>query len=257
MAVTLRRGMVTAHGLWWLSAPPALTLPDFSRAEPVYEGTYTQIWRHPDVVSLISKLSWVKTAPRDNLRKYWASQARREIIANRIMRRLGLTTAHMLGYGVPVAPWARLESMLFMRELPAHDTLRVVLRNTCDRDRRDALFEHVAADVAAIYRSGYHHKDCHLENVLRPRGGAASAGAADGDDNLIWIDNDLRYSMRATLARKRLAASLQQLVDTSPDFVSRAEWRYFAQSLALHLRATDLGRELAATTVTDFQAAFE
>lgn len=250
MAMTLRRGVLGAHDLWWLDS--ALTLPDFTRAEPVYEGTYTRIWRHPGPGSLVSKLSWVKTVPRDNLRKYWACQARREFIANRTLHRLGLATAQLLGYGVPVAPWARLESVLFMRELPAHDTLRVVLRNTTDPAGRDALFERVAADVAAIYRSGYHHKDCHLENVLRPRADHDTA-----EMGLIWIDNDLRYSTRPAHARRRLAGSLQQLVDTSTDFVSKAEWRYFAQSISEHLRATDLGRELAATTVADFRAAFD
>lgn len=246
MAMTLRRGVLAANDLWWIDGMLASQLPDPAHAELVYEGTYTRIWRHPDHGRVVSKFCWRKTVPRDNLRKYWASQARREIMANRIMQRLGMTTAELLGYGVPVAPWARLESLLFMQELPEHDTMRVVLRAITDNAHRVALLDRVAADVAAIYASGYHHKDCHLENVLRLR----------ASDKLIWIDNDLRYCTRRRQARQRLAVSLRQLVDTSPGFISTAEWRLFAQSLGEYLRRrTDLGRDLAATTVTEFEEA--
>lgn len=246
MTMTLCRGMLAANDLWWLDRALAWQLPDPARAEPVYEGTYTRIWRHPDRDRLVSKLSWRKTAPRDNLRKYWACQALREITANRTMQRLGIPTAELLGYGIPVAPWARLESVLFMRELPENDTMRVVLRATTDPARRAALLDRVASHVAAIYANGYHHKDCHLENVLQLR----------GSGQLIWVDNDLRHCARPRKARRRLAASLRQLVDTSPGFISTAEWGLFAQSLNQHLRRTDLGRELAATTVTEFEGAF-
>jgi hypothetical protein len=259
VAVKLHRGVLGAHDLWLLDTAMAAQLPDFAQAETVYEGSYTRIQRHPNRDALVTKLSWVKTAPRDNLRKYWGCQARREIAANRTLHRLGLATAQLLGYGIPLAPWARFESLLFMRALPAHDTLRVVLRNTADPDQRDALFDHVAADIAAIYRNGYHHKDCHLENVLRlhaDKNYASDTDTSATGGDLIWIDNDLRYSTRPARARKRLAGSLQQLVDTSRDFVSRPEWRYFSGSLAQHLRATELGRELAAATVADFRAAF-
>lgn len=246
MAMTLCRGVLGVHDAWWFDRALASRLPDWAQAEPVYEGTYTRIWRHPAHDRWVSKLSWIKTAPRDNLRKYWACQAQREIAANHTMQRLGLATAELLGFGIPVAPWARWESILFMRELPAHDTLRVVLRATTDNVWRGVLLDHVAADVAAIYRNGYHHKDCHLENVLRLR----------PSGELIWIDNDLRYSARPHRARQRLGASLQQLVDTSPDFISSAEWHAFALALAGHLRCTDMGRDLAATTVADFKRTF-
>jgi len=248
----LRRGVLGANGLWWLDSALVPELPDFARAEPVYEGTYTRIWWHPDREALVSKLSWAKTAPRDNVRKYWACQAQREISANRIMQRLGLTTAELLGFGVSVAPWARLESILFMRQLPAHDTLRVVLRNTGDPALRAALLGQVATDLAAIYRNGYHHKDCHFENVLQARGRDETAVAKPGIRALIWIDNDLRYSVRPRLARRRLVSSLKQLRETSLDFVTITEWRAFAHVFAGQMRSTRLGDCLAATAVVDF-----
>lgn len=257
MAMTLHRGLLDTRDYWWLEDALVPQLPDFAYAEPIYEGTYTRIQHHPDCNALISKLSWVKTALRDSLRKYWACQAQREIRANRILHGLGLATAELLGVGIPLAPWARLESILFMHELPPHDTLRVVLRAVTDPGRRDTLLDRVAADVAAIYRNGYHHKDCHLENVLAVRTTPAESDTRWRNESFIWVDNDLRYSNNPERARRRLAGSLQQLVDTSPDFISTREWRYFAGALAGHLDHTDLGRKLAATTVADFKSMFD
>lgn len=251
MTMRLCRGVLGTRDVWWLDAALAADLPDFARAECVYEGTYTRIWRHPERKALLSKVSRVKTAPRDNLRKYTACQAYREIMANQTLQRLGLDTAELLGFGMPVAPWARLDSILFMRELAPHDTLRVVLRAVTDAHERNALLGQVAADVAAIYRNGYHHKDCHLENVLRRR---AHDDLPTDSERLIWIDNDLRYSTHPVRARERLAGSLAQLVNTSRGFISAVEWRYFSGALAGHLCCTDLGRELADTTVADFRA---
>ena len=255
--MTLRRGVIATGDLWWLDAAIAAELPDYASAEPVYEGTYTRIWRHPDRASLVSKLSRVKTAPRDNLRKYWASQARREIAANRTMQRLGIATAQLLGFAIPLAPLARAESLLFMRELPAHETLRVVLRRTTDEASRAALLDRVAADIAALYRNGYHHKDCHLENVLRLSVAGDTSSPEIPGGELIWIDNDLRHSTRPSHARRRLAGSLAQLRYTSRDFVSAAEWRLFAQRLSRDMRSTALGRTLAATTVAEFESSFD
>ena len=254
--MTLCRSPLGGRDLWWLDKTLAATRPDFACAELVYEGTYTRIWRHPDRDALLSKVSQVKTMPRDNLRKYAACQAWREMTANRTLQRLGLRTADLLGYGIPVAPWTRRESILFMRELAPHDTLRVVLRAVTDRQARTALLDHVASDVATIYRNGYHHKDCHLENVLRLRDGDTPRDLVHGAKPLIWIDNDLRYSTDVGRARRRLAGSLQQLVDTSTNFISRLEWWEFAGTLMRRLCRTELGQELAATTVADFRAAF-
>lgn len=255
--MTLCRGVIRPRDLWWLDAAIAMERPDFANAESVYEGHFTRIWRHPDRESLVSKLSRVKTAPRDNLRRYFAAQAQREIAANRIMQWLGIATAQLLGFGIPVAPWARAESLLFMRELPAHETLRVVLRRTTDEASRAVLLDRVATDIAMLYCNGYHHKDCHLENVLRVRSGGETSNRVIAGGELVWIDNDLRYSVRPARARRRLASSLAQLRYTSRDFVSTGEWRAFAQRLSDAMRATALGRTLAATTVAEFESSFE
>lgn len=255
--MTLCRGLFTPRDLWWLDAAIAADPPNFACAEPLYEGTYTRICRHPDRPGLVSKLSRVKTAPRDNLRKYWSSQARREMSANRTMHGLGIATAPLLGFGIRVAPWAQAESLLFMRELPDHDTLRVVLRQTVDASTRAVILDRIAADIATLYRNGYHHKDCHLENVLHLHAEGDVVDRAAGRGGLIWIDNDLRRSLRPKRARRRLAASLAQLRFTSRDFISVHEWREFARLLSSHMQSTPLGRALAATTVADFRAAFE
>ncbi|WP_348766660.1 lipopolysaccharide kinase InaA family protein [uncultured Salinisphaera sp.] len=251
MGMTVCRGLVTRHDLWWVDAPIAARRPDFAQAQTLYEGTYTRISRHPGHPALISKLAWVKSAPRDHMRKFWAAQAKREIAANRIMQRLGMQTATLTGYGIPLAPWSRAESLLFMDELPAHDTLRVVLTHMVDENSRAGLLDRIACDIARLYRDGWHHKDCHLENVLLPRT-AAGDGASPA---LIWVDNDLRHSACGPVVRRRFDASLRQLAYTSRNFISSAEWQVFAQRLARYLSSTELGRELAATSVVEFARA--
>jgi hypothetical protein len=250
MGMTIRRGVLASRDIWWIDATIAARCPDFARAETIYEGTYTRISRHPDCPGLISKLSWVKTAPRDNVRKYWASQAKREMAANRVMRRLGMQTASLTGFGIRIAPWVRAESLLLMGALPPHDTLRVVLRRTTEKTRRTVLLDRIARDIAALYRNGYHHKDCHLENVLLTH--ASEALPATSAPELVWVDNDLRYSVRADHACRRLDASLRQLAFTSRNFISTSEWHQFAATLSEHLCVTDLGRVLAATSVPAF-----
>ncbi|MES1933794.1 hypothetical protein T35B1_14374 [Salinisphaera shabanensis T35B1] len=250
MAMTLRRGVLASRDVWWMDAAVAARCPDFARAETIYEGTYTRITRHPDCPGLISKLSRVKTAPRDHVRKYWASQAKREMAANRIMQGLGIKTASLIGQGIRIAPWARAESLLFMDELPPHETLRVVLTRSLGNAQRATLLDRVARDIAVLYRNGYHHKDCHLENVLLTQAGAAILDT--GCPDLVWIDNDLRYSAREDRACRRLDASLRQLAFTSRHFISPDEWRLLADRLRIHLAATELGRVLAATCVPAF-----
>ncbi|MES1951274.1 hypothetical protein S4A8_10471 [Salinisphaera sp. S4-8] len=250
MTMTLCRGLMARNDVWWLDEAIALRQPDFANAQTIYEGSYTRIRRHPGQPALISKLSWVKSAPRDNVRKYWAAQAKREMAANRIMQRLGIRTATLIGYGIRLMPWSRLESLLFMDELPAHDTLRVVLRRLTDEHGRALLIDRIAQDIARLYRNGWHHKDCHLENVVLPRTDAARPNASYPD--LIWVDNDLRYSARAEVLRRRFDGSLRQLAYTSRDFISPAEWQVFAQRLSSHLSSTQLGRKLCATSVAAF-----
>jgi tRNA A-37 threonylcarbamoyl transferase component Bud32 len=239
----LVRGVLAAADTWIVSPDAPQQLPNYALAESLYQGAHTRIWQHPDRTDLVSKLGLLKSVPRDVFRRYWASQGRRECRATHIMQQLGFRTPELLGYGVPLAPWRRYESLIFMRALPAHETLRVFLRRCTDPIVRRAILDEVAAGVAAIYAAGYHHKDCHLENVLR-----ASAG------RLIWIDSDLRYTHSATIQRERLRSSLAQLVDTATDFVSGAEWLRFADIVEEQLCKTDWGRTSGGPPIETFRA---
>lgn len=238
-----QRGLFTANDCWIVSDGVPCEPPDYALAEPVYEGTHTRIWRHPDRADLVTKRGMLKSAPRDVFRRYWSSQARREMRATAVMRRLGFDTPELLGYAVPAAPWQQTDSVLFMRALPAHETLRVFLRRCHDYTARSVVLDAVARGVATIYAAGYHHKDCHLENIVRSE-----------DGRLIWLDSDLRHTDKPATQATRLASSLDQLVDTSPDFVSAAEWRRFADLIEAQLEADEWGQVVAAPALRHFRA---
>jgi hypothetical protein len=89
-----------------------------------------------------------------------------------------------------------------------------------------------------------------LENVLLTH--TSEAMLATAAPQLVWVDNDLRYSVREDHARRRLDGSLRQLAFTSRNFISTSEWHQFADRLSDYLSVTDLGRVLAATSVPAF-----
>lgn len=238
----IQRGLLAKNDVWIMVGRVPRTLPAPGRAESVYEGTHTRIWRHPDRPGLVTKLGLLKSAPRDAFRRYWSSQARRELRATAVMQRLGFATPELLGYGVPLGPWRRWDSILFMRALPAHETLRVFLRRCDKRAARRAVLDQVAAGVAAIYAAGYHHKDCHLENVLRTE-----------DGRLIWIDSDLRHTRKPAIQAARLASTLDQLIDTAPDFVHATEWQRFAEVIEARLADRLWTRAVAGPALAHFR----
>lgn len=239
----IRYGLLAKTDAWIVSRGVPGPLPDAVHAALIYEGTHTRIWRHPDQPGLVTKLSLLKSAPRDAFRRYWSSQARRELRATALMQALGFSTPELLGYGVPLQPWRRCDSILFMRELPRHETLRVFLRRCHDKAQRNTVLDAVARGVATIYAAGYHHKDCHLENVLH------------GDDGrLIWVDSDLRQTRDSATQARRLASTLDQLIDTSPDFISGSEWRRFSRVLKAGLAESEWTRAVREPAMTHFHA---
>lgn len=225
-SIQLRRGVLERSDLWLLNQPIAAMTFVTADDKILYQGRHTRIWQPAAQPEYALKLSFVKSVPRDVWRRYGASQARRELRATAIMQQLGFATPRLVGHGVPLNPARRWDSLLVMRLLPAHETLRVFLRRCRDSAARQSVLNAIASGVARIYAAGYHHKDCHLENVLRSE-----------DGQLIWIDNDLRYTRKPGQQARRLIATLDQLLDTSPDFVSRAEWYQFAATLADKLAA--------------------
>lgn len=219
-------------------------LPRFGHAELIYSGAYTRIWRHPDMPGLVTKLALLQTVPRDVLRKYYSCQAAREVAGNRVLRGLGLVTPQILAHGFTLSPWQRHESVLFMQELPAHSSMRHMLRDEAlPADARIELLSEAARQLARIYLAGFHYKDCHFENLLY----------VDAK-TLIWIDTDLRRPSNARKLRRGLEASLDQLYETSRRYVRTQEWREFVTALGAALRGNERGRRLAEEVIPAYRA---
>ncbi|MBO9469664.1 hypothetical protein J7355_06100 [Endozoicomonas sp. G2_2] len=198
------------------------------------DGPHSRILEHRQAPAAVVKLIEPRSKPRDWLRKYGLSQARREHVGSTILAELGLPTPEIYGWGVTLAPTARYESILFMEQLQNFTSGLAVIRQERDAVRRRQFLELVAAGVAKIYGNGYLHKDCHFENVCWLDHGP-----------LVWIDNDVRRSRDLSASRTGLTKTLRLLKNTARNDLSNTEWQGFRQHLYGKLATQPLGVRLA------------
>lgn len=241
MDTHLQYHKIDKKALWLLFGLPPKALPEYEQAELLYSSNRARIWRHPDHPGWVSKLSFLKSTPRDVIRKYGFSEARRVLQANKNLENLGIRVPKVFGYGFTLNPFKRQESLIIMEEFPEYKELREILKQRqTDSKHRTMLLHRAALQMAIIYRSGFHHKDTHFGNIL-----------CLTDDTLMWIDNDLRYSKNESIAAHRLVQSIRQIYNGSYRFLQPGEWTLFSNTLADGLSYNRLGRQLV--TQVDIQ----
>lgn len=224
-----------AHGRWKLSLAPDFTPPAHADAwTSRHRGPHSLIFDLAGTENVLAKLVRPRSRPRDDLRKYAYSQALREYNGSRQLQRLGLDTPHPLGWGVCLTPFARFESVLFMRELPAFTSGLMLIRKDTDSARRTRFLHRFADQLATLHGSGWVHRDCHFDNICIAY-----------DERLVWIDNDIRPAKQLTQSREGLRKTLQLLKTTARGAVTDTEWHTFHARLKASLERWPDGTYLA------------
>ncbi|MBS8269946.1 hypothetical protein DYI26_14615 [Halomonas litopenaei] len=141
-----------------------------------------------------------KWLARDYLEKRWLAQsdARKEYLSMRILKRAGLRTPRFHGWGLSLNPLNRNASLLLMERVQDATAGEALFLEREDESARIALLETIGKDVLRLARAGYLHRDLHLNNLL-----VTPAGT------LIWIDAHLRPM--PSNPRRHLGALLSSL----------------------------------------------
>ncbi|WFM69794.1 lipopolysaccharide kinase InaA family protein [Halomonas sp. CKK8] len=119
---------------------------------------------------------------RDYLEKRWLAQsdARKEFLNLRILRKVGLKTPRCHGWGISLNPGNRNASLLLMEHLQDARPGGEVF-DALDEDGRLAFLNRFCREVAQLALAGYEHRDLHYNNLL-----------IDRNENIVWIDAHLR-----------------------------------------------------------------
>lgn len=174
--------------------------------------------------SYVAKLVVPRSRPRDNLRKYGHCQALREFRSALMLQALGLRTPNVLGWGLSLSPAARFESVLFMDHLPDCTSGLSLIRHEKDTAVRHDFLDRFARQLATLHGAGLIHKDCHFANLC-----------VDQDNELIWIDNDVRRPRNARGRRHGLKKTMALLAATARNDLTAAEWTRFHHCFHTHL----------------------
>lgn len=124
-------------------------------------------------------LKWLS---HDYLEKRWfmQSDARKEFLSLRILQRAGLRIPHCHGWGVSLNPANRAPSLLLMERLRDARAGGAVF-DALDEAGRQRFLDTFCHEVVQLARTGYVHRDLHLNNLL-----------VDDQGRLTWLDAHVR-----------------------------------------------------------------
>ncbi|EPC04119.1 hypothetical protein L861_02070 [Litchfieldella anticariensis FP35 = DSM 16096] len=128
---------------------------------------------------------------RDYLEKRWLLQtdARKEFLSLRILRKAGLQTPTCHGWGVSLNPRNRNASLLLMEYLPTARPGGEYF-DALDEAGKHRFLERFVGEVVQLAKAGFVHRDLHYNNLL-----------VTASDDIVWIDAHVRTLPRNTDAK--------------------------------------------------------
>jgi tRNA A-37 threonylcarbamoyl transferase component Bud32 len=150
--------------------------------DPFYRSRNSVMVRHGP---LLLKFHRPRRFPKDHLRRYLGnSLASREVHGYRLMQQLGLRTPRVVGTRTLWNPLGRFDSISACRFLADTVTVKTLLKEGCEADRRQVI-DQLAADIQRMWNAWVLYRDLHLNNVV-----------VDKTLDLYWVDPELRFFHR-------------------------------------------------------------
>jgi len=210
--------------MWALFLNDALALDEMHPINGLRElnsSTYSSILEYDKKQHLALKLIRPQTNPRDALRKYFHSQAKREFTASLTLQSIGIATPTVFGYAYSMSPCSRYESILFMEYKEGTANGFEFLSNTHDEALRKDFLKKVAGDINTMYKNRLHHRDCNFGNIL-----------VGEDMSLLWIDNDVKSTENKQQLHEYIGETLLRLEKTyERRLLTDDEWKFFTSLL--------------------------
>jgi hypothetical protein len=222
----LWRNVIKRGDMWALFLKDALALDEMHPINGLRElnsSTYSSIIEYDKKQHLALKLIKPQTNPRDAIRKYFLSQAKREFTASLKLQSIGIETPAVFGYAYSMSPFSRYESILFMEYKECMVNGFEFLAETHDEALRKDFLKKVAGNINTIYGNRLHHRDCNFGNIL-----------VGVDMGLMWIDNDVKTVKNTQELKDYVGETLLRLGKTyARGLLTDAEWKYFTSLLLL------------------------
>jgi hypothetical protein len=193
---------------------------DISSMKKLHVTQYASVIEYDKNRNIAIKLIQPQRFPRDMLRKYFFSQAKREFKASLRLKTWGLSCPDVFGYGFSLSPFSRYESVLFVEYKNGAVTGQDFLNAQKAPNLRKSFLQNVANDLTVIYKNGWHQKDCRFGNML-----------AGPQGEVIWIDNDLKRIRNRKATDKYFSQTLKRLQKSAGDSLSNAEMLKIASAI--------------------------
>jgi RIO-like serine/threonine protein kinase len=218
----LCRDVIRKGDRWIAFSGKNMNLDNFQCVESQKElnrSAYSSIVEYDKSKKLSLKLIKPQTNPRDTLRKYFLSQAKREFTASLKLQSIGIATPAVFGYAFSISPLSRYESILFMEYKEGMVNGFEFLADTYDSELRKVFLKKVVGDINTMYNNRLHHRDCNFGNIL-----------VGEDMSLLWIDNDLKIIRNKRELQKYFGETVKRLERAyKRSLLTDEEWEFFSK----------------------------
>lgn len=215
-------------GSWLFTSASSAAFDAFqsaSVATPIVESRYSTIVPSKSDNVYCVKLIMSRRLLKHGILKYGYSQAKKEFSSARRLKSLGVPSISVFGWGVTIKPLQRFESALVMEYFDNAVNGRQYLESVKNKPHEvDRFLAFIGNDVARIYRSGWHHSDCHLGNiVVQPSG------------SYRWVDSGLRKARSASQQTRLLERSLVLFESSMKNVIPDAQKKSFRNYVLANL----------------------
>ena len=161
-----------------------------------YTQPHSDIYREKD---LLYKFCKIQKLPRDVIRKYVYSQAKREYSGAVYLNSIGIKTPKPVNYAVSLNPFSKTESLYIMEYLKDTVQSDTVLNNS--------VLNLIINDLQKMVDNNIYFKDLRFHNILY----------SPKTDEIFWIDTDIKIIKNRKKYIDMLKKALKRMTKKHPE----------------------------------------